>query len=86
LERAEGREVTHENSTELKARKTVKLRALPIPRPMAWAVEAYERLDGERRVSAQPGRVSNENADQRKVVPSTAMSAHRIRPSASLQR
>lgn len=43
-----------ENSTLLKARKTVKLRALPMPIPIVWAVDAYERLGWERRVRAQP--------------------------------
>lgn len=44
----------HEKSTELNARKTVKLRALPIPRPIVWAVEAYDRFCGDSNVKAQP--------------------------------
>lgn len=32
----------------------MKLRALPMPIPIVWAVDAYERLGWERRVRAQP--------------------------------
>ena len=44
----------YENSKLLNDKKTVKARALPMPRPIVWAVEAYDKFWGERRVSAQP--------------------------------
>jgi hypothetical protein len=34
----------YENSTLLKDRKTVKARALPMPKPIVWAVEAYDKF------------------------------------------
>ena len=59
----------------------MKLRALPIPRPMVWAVEAYERLGGERRVSAQPDQTDQTGsikgpfeAEHIQHLPSTAIS------------
>lgn len=42
------------NSTELKARNTVKERKYPVLRPTVCAVEAYERFSFERSVSAHP--------------------------------
>jgi hypothetical protein len=50
----EAPQCAYENSTLLKDRKTVKARALPMPKPIVWAVEAYDRFWGERRVRAQP--------------------------------
>jgi len=46
--------MTCENSTLLNDKKTVKARALPMPKPIVWAVEAYDRFCGESSVSAQP--------------------------------
>lgn len=49
-------EETYENSTLLKDRNTVKARALPMPKPIVWAVEAYDKFCGDSSVRAQPAR------------------------------
>ena len=52
--RTELKRIPYLNSTELKARNTVKERKYPVLRPTVCAVEAYERFSFERSVSAHP--------------------------------
>jgi hypothetical protein len=68
---------THEKSTLLKARNTVKLEAVPIPNPMVCAVEAYERFGAESSVRAHPARHVSDQANISDLyIPSTAISEH----------
>jgi hypothetical protein len=74
-------EEAYENSTLLKDRKTVKARALPMPKPIVWAVEAYDKFCGDSSVRAQPARsamvFSSFQDCQPRDIPSTAISTMR---------